>query len=72
LSPALVEKEFAKGRMSVVPYVIGEAYYDSRYETVNRIRWINGATASWTSRYSIEGNVTYQHDTRSSVTNLLA
>ena len=45
---------------------------DSRYETVNRIRWLNGATVAWTSRYAIEGNVTYQHDTRSSVTNLLA
>jgi hypothetical protein len=68
----MVEKEFAKGLMSLVPYANGEAYYDSRYETVNRTRWIGGATIAWTSRYAIEGNVTYQHDTHSSVTNLLA
>ena len=68
----MVEKELAKGRMSVVPYVNGEAYYDSRYETVNRVRWINGATVAWTSHYAVEANVTYQHDTRSSVTNLVA
>ena len=68
----MVEREFTKGRTSVVPYVNVEPYYDSRYETVNRIRWINGATVAWSPRYAVEGNVTYQHDTRSSVTNLLA
>ena len=68
----MVEREFAKGRASVVPYINVEPYYDSRYETVNRIRWINGATVAWSPRYAVEGNVTYQHDTRSSVTTLLA
>ena len=66
-------REGARERTRVCcPYVNGEPYSDSRYDTVNRIRWINGATIAWTSRYAIEGNVTYQHDTRSSVTNLLA
>ena len=51
----MVEKDFERGRMSVVPYVNVEPYYDSRYETVNRIRWINGATVAWSPRYAIEG-----------------
>ena len=49
-----------------------EPYYDSRYDTVNRVRVIPGASVSWSPRYAIESNVTYQHDTRSSVTNLVA
>ena len=68
----MVEREFAKGRTSVVPFVNLESYYDSRYQTVNRLRSINGATVEWSPRYGVEGNVAYQHDTRSSVTNLLA
>ena len=68
----MVEKEIAKGRTSIVPYVNVEPYYDSRYDTVNRVRVIPGASVLWSPRCAIEGNVTYQHDTRSSVTNLLA
>jgi hypothetical protein len=68
----MVEKEIAKGRTSIVPYVNVESYYDSRYDTVNRLRLIPGASVGWSRRYAIEGNVTYQHDTRSSVTTLLA
>ncbi len=68
----MVEKEIARGRTSLVPYVNVEPYYDSRYDTVNRVRLIPGASVSWSPRYAIEGNVTYQHDTRSSVTNLVA
>ena len=68
----MIEKELAKGRASFVPYVNVEPYFDSRYDTVNRVRLIGGTSAAWSSRYAVEGNVTYQHDTRSSVTNLLA
>jgi hypothetical protein len=68
----MVEKEFMSGRTSIVPYVNGEAYYDSRYDIVNRIRVIGGATVSWSPRVALEGNMTYQHDSRSSVTNLWA
>ena len=68
----MVEKEVAKGRTSLVPYANVERYYDSRYDTVNRVRVIPGASVSWSRRYAVEGNVTYQHDTRSSVTNLVA
>lgn len=68
----MVEKEFEVGNTSLVPYANGEAYYDSRYETANRVRLIGGTSVGWSPRYALEVNVTYQHDTRSSVTNLLA
>jgi hypothetical protein len=68
----MVEKNWTAGRWSMVPYANGEAYYDSRYEAVNRTRWIGGASVSWSPRFSVETNWTYQHDTRSSVTKLNA
>ena len=68
----MVEKEVMTGHVSLVPYVNVEPYYDSRYETVNRIRLIGGTSVSWTRHLALEGNWTYQHDTRSSVTNLHA
>ena len=64
----MVEKEYTAGRRSLVPYVNVEPYFDSRYDTVNRIRLIGGATISWIPRIAIEGNWTYQYDSRSSVT----
>lgn len=66
------EKEFVAGRTSIVPYVNVEPYYDSRYETVNRVRLIGGTSVVWSPRFALEGNWTYQHDTRSSVTTLHA
>jgi hypothetical protein len=68
----MVEKEYLSGRTSIVPYVNIEPYYDSRFQTVNRVRVIGGATVSWTPRLALEGNFTYQYDTRASVTNLYA
>jgi hypothetical protein len=68
----MVEKEFEVGRTSIVPYVNIEPYYDSRYGTVNRVRLIGGVTGTWSPRFALEGNITYQHDSRSSVTNLYA
>jgi hypothetical protein len=68
----MVEKEVVVGRSSLVPYVNVEPYYDSRYETVNRVRLIGGTSVSWSPHWALEGNWTYQHDTRSSVTNLNA
>ncbi len=67
-----VEKEYQAGRTSIVPYLNGEAYYDSRYQTVNRARVIPGASVSWSPRFAIEGNVTYQYDSRSSARQILA
>jgi Protein of unknown function (DUF2490) len=68
----MVEKEFLAGRTSIVPYVNGEWYYDSRYAVVNRLRLIGGATVGLSPHFALEGNITYQHDSRSSVTNLYA
>jgi hypothetical protein len=68
----MVEKEFDAGRFSLVPYVNVEPYYDSRYAIVNRVRLIGGTSVAWSLRYALEGNITYQYDSRSSVTNLYA
>lgn len=68
----MIEKEFTAGRTSLVPYLNIEPYYDSRYEIVNRIRLIGGASLSWMPRFALEGNITYQYDSRMSVTDLYA
>jgi len=68
----MVEKELIAGRASFVPYVSVEPYFDSRYETVNRLRLIGGTSVVWSPRAAIETNVTYQHDSRSSTKELLA
>jgi hypothetical protein len=68
----MVEKELEVGNTSIVPYVNFEPYYDSRYGIVNRVRLIGGVTGTWSPRYALEGNITYQYDSRSSVTNLYA
>jgi hypothetical protein len=68
----MVEREFATRRGSFVPYASVEPYYDSRYETVNRVRLIGGTSVVWSPRAAIETNVTYQHDSHSSVKDLLA
>jgi hypothetical protein len=39
---------------------------------VNRVRLIGGATVAWSPRFALETNLTYQYDSRSSVTNLYA
>jgi len=68
----MVEKEFEAGRVSIVPYVNVEPYYDSRYDTVNRIRLIGGASVGWSPVFALEANITYQHDSRASIPNLYA
>jgi hypothetical protein len=68
----MVEKELIAGRTSFVPYVSVEPYFDSRYETVNRLRLIGGTSVVWSPRAAIETNVTYQHDSHSSTKELLA
>ena len=68
----MLEKEYRAGRTSIVPYVNVEPYYDSRYDTVNRVRVIPGASVSFTPRFAVETNVTYQYDSKSSTTHLLA
>jgi uncharacterized protein DUF2490 len=68
----MVERECKVGRWSIVPFANGEPYYDSRYDIVNRTRWIGGASVSWSPRFAIEGNWIYQHDTRASLTKVNA
>lgn len=68
----MIEKEYKIRLLSLVPYVNVEPYYDSRYSTVNRVRAIGGATITWSHRYAIESNFTYQYDSKSSVTHLYA
>jgi hypothetical protein len=68
----MVEKEVKVGSSSIVPYVNVEPYYDSRYGIVNRVRLIGGATIAWSQRFALEGDLTYQNDSRSSVTELYA
>jgi len=68
----MIEREFLAGRVSIVPYVNVEPYYDSRYDFVNRVRLIGGATVAWKTFFAIETNFTYQNDTKASVTNTYA
>lgn len=68
----MLEKEVTRGRASLVPYVNVEAYYDSRYDTVNRVRVIAGDSLAFWSRTALETNVTYQYDSHSSTKELLA
>lgn len=44
---------------------------NSRDNTVNRTRLIPGSSVAWSPRVAIEGNVTYQYDSRSSTTHVL-
>jgi Protein of unknown function (DUF2490) len=68
----MFEKEFLVRRASIVPYASVEPYYDTRYKTVNRVRLVGGATLAIWSRFALETNITYQYDSKSSVTNLWA
>ncbi len=68
----MLEKEFLKGKTSIIPYVNVEPFFDSRYDIFNRVRLIGGTTVSWKTRFSFEGNITYQYDSKMSSTNTLA
>jgi hypothetical protein len=60
-------------RLSVfVPHLSVEPYFDSRYQTVNRLRLAAGASAGWSPRAAIETNVTYQYDSHASTKELFA
>jgi len=60
-------------RLSVfVPYLSVEPYFDSRYDSVNRVRLATGASVAWSRRAAIETNVTYQYDSHSSTKELFA
>lgn len=69
---AMVEKEFLSGKTSIIPFISVEPFYDSRYNTINRVRAIGGTTVSWKQRFALEGNLTYQYDSKPTSKNLLA
>jgi hypothetical protein len=69
---AMVEKEFLTGKTSIIPYISVEPFYDSRYNSFNRVRAIGGSTITWNQRFALEGNITYQYDSKASTQNLLA
>jgi len=69
----MLEREFLTlKKTSFIPYINVEPFWDSRYDLFNRVRIIGGATVSWKTRFSLEGNITYQYDSKSSATNVLA
>jgi len=69
---AMFEREFLKGKTSVIPYISAEPFWDSRYDKLNRVRIIGGSTVSWKQRFALEGNLTYQHFSKSSSPNIIA
>lgn len=69
---AMFEREFLTGKTSIIPYISAEPFWDSRYDLFNRVRVIGGTTVSWKSRFALDGNITYQYDSKSSNTNVLA
>lgn len=68
----MVEKEYKYGNYSIVPFLNIEPYWDSRYLKVTKIRAIGGITTSWSSKYALEGNITYQYDETYDTENLYA
>jgi hypothetical protein len=68
----MVEKEFTAGRASIVPYANAEAYYDSRYDTVNRVRLVAGSSVAWAPHTALEVSGTYQYDSCSSTKEIIA
>jgi hypothetical protein len=69
----MLEKEFlTEKKISIIPYINVEPFWDSRYDLFNRVRIIGGTTLSWKTRFSLESNITYQYDSKSSSPNVLA
>jgi Protein of unknown function (DUF2490) len=69
----MLEREFLTSKKtSIIPYINVEPFWDSRYDIFNRVRVVGGTTVSWKTRFSFEGNITYQYDSKSSATNVLA
>ena len=69
---AMFEKEFLSGKTSIIPFISVEPFYDSRYNKINRVRAIGGSTVTWKQRFALEGNITYQYDSKPTSKNLLA
>jgi hypothetical protein len=68
----MAEREILIKSVSLVPYVNAEVYYDTRFDTFNRLRLIGGTSVALSHRFALEGNFTYQYDSRSTVNELYA
>jgi len=68
----MIEKEFVRSKISMVPYFNFEPFYDSRYNSVNRFRFTGGVTVSLKSWLAVEVNLTYQYDEKYSTSNVYA
>jgi hypothetical protein len=68
----MLEKEYTAGKISIVPYVNAEPFWDSRYEAFTRTRLIGGATFVRGQRFAYEANITYQYDENYDTSNLYA
>ncbi len=55
---AMIEKVFLKNNTSLIPYISVEPFWNSRYDSINRVRIIGGTKVSWIHRFSFEGNIT--------------
>jgi hypothetical protein len=67
-----LEREVTAGPISFVPYFNVEPYYDSRYESWNRVRVIAGTSVARSSWFALECNGTYQYDSHASTKEILA
>lgn len=67
-----LEREVRIFRVNTVPYVNAEAFYDTRFDTVNRQRYQVGLEVVLTKRWRVEPYFTRQHDERPQSRNLNA
>jgi hypothetical protein len=58
-----IEREF-KFSHTFVPYANVEAYYDSRYDTVSRVRIEAGSTIAFGKRYELDTYLGWQRDSQ--------
>ena len=58
----MIEREFCAKAFAYVPYFSIEPYYDSRFDSISRVRVIGGSSFKWSNWYALEGNITYQYD----------
>jgi Protein of unknown function (DUF2490) len=63
------EVKFTGGGLTT-PYASVEAYYDSRYDTVSRIRWEAGTTTPIGKRMALDLYLGRQHDSHPSTQNV--
>lgn len=68
----MFEKEYNFEKISLVPFVNIEPYWDSRYGKFIRTRVILGAMLLKGTRFAYEGNLTYQYDETFERNNLFA